>query len=202
MLHGSSRQISSKIQSNCHSGCGNKKSCHSILPQRAGGWGYCRSVPSPSAHSPLAPAVLTRAAAAAAAVCVRVHVFVRTFGKISSVVVLAIQHHTCRSLRNYSVTSLLVHTKLTRGIITPQSSVISATQFDQSFHTYDSARTMKLAARNSSYQNIHSGSLPRPKLCNVYEYPILQIKYSCKLNIIIDCKHMNSDCAAIYIWKT
>ena len=93
MLHGSSRQISSKIQSNCHSGCGNKKSCHSILPQRAGGWGYCRSVPSPSAHSPLAPAVLTRAAAAAAAVCVRVHVFVRTFGKISSVVVLAIQHH-------------------------------------------------------------------------------------------------------------
>lgn len=94
MLHGSSRQISSKIQSNCHSGCGNKKSCHSILPQRAGGWGYCRSVPSPSAHSPLAPAVLTRAAAA---VCVRVHVFVRTFGKISSVVVLAI-HNTIHAV--------------------------------------------------------------------------------------------------------
>lgn len=197
MLNVSSWQISNKIESNCHNG--RDKESRSILPQRAGGWGYCRSVPSPSAHSPLAPAVLTRAAAA---VCVGVHVFVRTFGKISSVVVLAVQHHTCRSLRNYSITNQLVHTKLTRGIITPQSSVISATQFDQSFHTYDSARTMKLAARNSSYQNIHSGSLPRPKLCNVYEYPILQIKYSCKLNIIIDCKHMNSDCAAIYIWKT
>lgn len=103
MLHGSSWQVSNKIESNCHSGCDNNSRCRSILPWHAGGWGYCRSVPSPSAHSPLAPAVLTRAAAA---VCVCVHVFVCNF-KVWSAHIdngpLLTHHHTCRSLRNYSV---------------------------------------------------------------------------------------------------
>lgn len=95
MSRGSNWLVSNKIQSNYHS-CHDKESsgCHSILLQRAGGWGYCRSVPSPSAQTPLAPVVWTRAGAA---VCVFVHNLVKS---ISTVVVLAIIYIILR-IANY-----------------------------------------------------------------------------------------------------